>query len=827
MADVLSPAPSPPTSPSPLPPRRPNKSRLRTLSTIDQMSTHSSNQSVHSLSPSETSSIPPNSSNSDASPFPLAPPSSLKSNYRSRFTEHFDKQQKRPDTLKTSKSLTTIASLPKSSKLTRSSSSSSGSDFMLDARSDKQRIQLTSSTSTPLQLPHPPRKYGSNGSVLTTNTKSTSHTATTSHHPTPNNTSLNRADFIISRLETWHQCLKSVTSWVEEVAKISLVSSRGFSQKAYPHVDQILPDNVNASIRTIHAGFRALTMQMAAEQQAFSKCLERDHLPALFKLRRQAKDKVQQLKNDPTLVLDELLRRAEVTRSKMTHLNRCCKQADKVGGQQVEMDPWVANLLVLRQLKREVDEENRLRLLMMPIQKETADFEQQVIQQIKPTIRYCYQVLAPGAWDGSEDKEAAPFELLMEQIMPQQSWEQFVKENKANFVSEKNPTKDYLKINYPNKFHPLVMTLLKGRMERKFGVRKQFIERNYVLSQGGYLHQFSLDDKVTPEKTIYIPNTTIVPSIDLSKLHTVLTEYAGDTSNTFEICKPSTNVLQRDKISVFRTSTREELVTWCRLLVHIASGASLSSLDEDLVLRNSSSSFDELEQHPVNIMRLSHSQHMDTRKISISGTSVSALSSPARSLRSVRTEESFNEPAAYSKSSTPPPTATTFNVSTPISDIIVEEEMYSTDAESFVTATHQMDNDDDDDDNPYYHSDEEDEGAEQDARALMDYFSPQLSQQPSDNDDDDAASMASNSTAKGHGATTNSPNVSERSPSLHSTSDAQSSLYFSSTSAPPSPSGLSDASSIVSIPEFQLLPQATDVHQQQQQQQQEGEAKSV
>ncbi|KAK4513324.1 60S ribosomal protein L8 [Mucor velutinosus] len=819
MADVLSPTPSPPTSPSPMPPRRPNKSRLRTLSAMDQISTHSSNQSTHSLSPSETSSIPPNSSNSDASLFLSAPPPPLKSNYRSRFTEHFDKQPKRPDTLKASKSLTTIASLPKSSKLTRSSSSSSGSDFMFDAQSDKQRIQLTSSTSTPLQLPHPPRKYGSNGSVLTTNTKSTSQTTTTSHHPAPNNASLNRADFIISRLETWHQCLKSVTSWVEEVAKISLVSSRGFSQKAYPHVDQSLPDNVNASIRTIQAGFRALTMQMAAEQQAFSKCLERDHLPTLFKLRRQVKDRVQQLKNDPTLVLDELLRRAEVTRSKMTHLNRCCKQADKLSGQQVEMDPWVANLLVLRQLKREVDEENRLRLLMIPIQKETADLEQQVIQQIKPTIRYCYEVLSPSAWDGSEDKETAPFELMMDQIMPQQSWDQFVQENKSNFVNEKNPTKDYLKINYPNKFHPLVMTLLKGKMERKFGVRKQFIERNYVLSQGGYLHQFSLDDKVTPEKTIYIPNTTIVPSIDLSKLHTVLTEYAGDTSNTFEICKPSTNVLQRDKISVFRTSTREELVTWCRLLVHIASGVSLSSLDEDLVLRNSSSSFDELEQHPVHMMRLSHSQNMDTRKISIGGTSVGALSSPARSLRSVRTEESFNEPAAYSKSSTPLPTTTTFNVSTPISGVIVEEEMYSTDAESFVTATPQME---DDDDNLYYHSDEEEGDAEQDASALMDYFSPQHGHQPSE-DDDDAASIASNSTAKGHSATAHSPNeANERSPSLHSTSDAQSSLYFSSASAPPSPSGLSDTSSIVSIPEFELVPQAINVHHHQQ-----GETESV
>lgn len=289
-----------------------------------------------------------------------------------------------------------------------------------------------------------------------------------------------------------------------------------------------------------------------------------------------------------------------------------------------------------------------------------------------------------------------------------------------------------------------------------------------------------------------------------------MTEYAGDVSNTFEICKPATNVLQRDKASVFRTSTREELVTWCRMLIHFASGVSLSSLgvssDDNLVLQNPPISFDELEHHPstVQMMRLSHSNNMDTRKIT--GTST-VSSSPARSLRSVRTEESFNEPAAYNKSSTPPPTTTTFAASTPISDVIVEEELYSTDAESFVTAQLNDDND--------TYSEDEDNDVEQDTGVLVEYFNPQFSKNVNDTNDDDAVSIASTSTAKGHTATSNSPNVNERSPSLMSTSDAQSSLYFSSTSAPPSPSGLSDSSSVVSIPDFQLLPHVISITQNQ------------
>lgn len=140
--------------------------------------------------------------------------------------------------------------------------------------------------------------------------------------------------------------------------------------------------------------------------------------------------------------------------------------------------------MVLRQLKKEVDEENRLRLLMIPIQQDAQAFEKRLIDLVKPTVQYCYEKLAPGAWDGSDDKDTAPFQLLMDQIMPNLEWDRFVELQKRDLVNEKHPTKNYLRINYPNKFHPMVMTLLKGKMERKYSVRKQFIERSYVLSQG-------------------------------------------------------------------------------------------------------------------------------------------------------------------------------------------------------------------------------------------------------------------------------------------------------------------------------------------------------
>ncbi|KAF7727192.1 hypothetical protein EC973_007890 [Apophysomyces ossiformis] len=450
-------------------------------------------------------------------------------------------------------------------------------------------ITTSTSISSPSASVSRPR-LGSNAS----SSNNTTTTTTTSLLPkaSPSKVSLfslNRAEVIIHRLEHWLQLLKAVTSWLDEMSKISLQSSRCYYQRGLPQLTGPITtateigsgiggggaglDATNASA-TVQAGLQVLTMQLAADQQAFGNTLQHTYLPGLLKLRKECKERIRELKTDPSLAMDELLRRAETTRKTMAQLNKCCKSIQEGGsGGGGGQDPWIANLYVLRQLKREVDEENRLRLLMVPIQQETAAFEQRLLDTVKPAIQFCYERLAPGAWDGSADAETAPFKLLMDQIVPDHEWAQFVEHQKKELVNEKNPIKDYLKINYPNKMNPYVMTLYKGPLERQIGgVRKQFSQRIFALTQSGYLHQFRLDDKVSPERSIYIPNTVIVPSMDISHLAAHGPEENDlATAYTFEIRRSATAAFKRDKIYVFRAQSRDELLTWCRLLVDVAS----------------------------------------------------------------------------------------------------------------------------------------------------------------------------------------------------------------------------------------------------------------
>ncbi|KAI8879698.1 hypothetical protein K501DRAFT_256354, partial [Backusella circina FSU 941] len=498
-------------------------------------------------------------------------------------------------------------------------------------------VQLKSSKSTPLQKTPSGRQTGrkrlsSSGSIKLAKTL----------NKIPIVGNPNRAHVVIRRYENWLVFLKCMIGWLDETSKISMTTSRAFSSRAAPHLKSA------SSIQTIQSGLKVLTKHVSEKQHEFSKQLEK-HVHTLTDLRKLCKEKMHKLKNDPQLMMDELLRRAEVTRGKMTHLNRCCKQADKSKSQELEMDPWLANLYVLRQLKKEVDEENRLRLLMVIVQQEMKAFEKQLITVVKTAVEYSYTNMAPTVWDGSNDPETASFQQILDQVMPDHEWSVFYEQNINELVNEDQPTKDYLKFNYPNKLHPAVMTLRKGKMERKFGgVRKQFVQRYFILSQGGYLHQFRLNDKVSPERTLYIPGSSVHPSVDIhaGQIESLYGTPPAD-GYTFDMFKPGSGsrLLQnRDKSTSFRTETRDDLVAWCRLITMVSSGLDPSVVYEISSFPSFSSS---IEESTTSLPGRRPSKSSSIQPDIPEETEVSA--SPIRSHISKNTIESFNEPFYMSK----------------------------------------------------------------------------------------------------------------------------------------------------------------------------------
>lgn len=131
------------------------------------------------------------------------------------------------------------------------------------------------------------------------------------------------------------------------------------------------------------------------------------------------------------------------------------------------------------------------------------------------------------------------------------------------------------------------------------------------------MHEFTLDDKVSPERSIYMPDSTVVPCIDISHLANDIPNDHKDGQYTFEIHKRGTQVLQRDRVYVFRTNSREELLSWCRALV-------------DASTRTTPPRVPIMPQHtnitPTNGMNSGHSHHI-SRPPSTHGSSSSSQTS--------------------------------------------------------------------------------------------------------------------------------------------------------------------------------------------------------
>ncbi|KAL0082746.1 hypothetical protein J3Q64DRAFT_1752990, partial [Phycomyces blakesleeanus] len=386
--------------------------------------------------------------------------------------------------------------------------------------------------------------------------------------------SQNRASILIKRLESWNNMLKTTTQWMEELARLSHQNSRNYSQRALSALQREDATFSRTSVMdTLYTGAHRLTNRMAEEENIFGSHIEHNIVPALRKLRKRSKAWTLSVKENPGLLQDELTRRTDLTRKNMAALKKACSAAD-TGKQLINSDPWLADRYARQQLVYEIEEENRLNTLMIDTQQTTALLEEEILGSLKVAIGYCYRRLAPLLYTGKGEGDA-PFERVLEYIMPLTEWKQFSASHADYLVDEASPLRDISHLTYPNKGHPFTTSLRVGTLECREGQRKQFSEYYYVLTQAGYFYQFKHKDDISPEHSTYIPKASINASIRSDKpgsstsgRHSTHAKRQSTPGSelVFEIYRPGSTVLKRDRSFFYRSKSREDLLAWIWLL---------------------------------------------------------------------------------------------------------------------------------------------------------------------------------------------------------------------------------------------------------------------
>lgn len=228
-------------------------------------------------------------------------------------------------------------------------------------------------------------------------------------------------------------------------------------------------------------------------------------------------------------------------------------------------DPFVANQAVLRQLNKQVHEENLLQKSIIIIQQSSAHFEESLIRSIQSAWATYDEWLSrssvtiQGIWRGLADQ--------MNALEADREWLSFAART-DHLLDPETPLRSPDVIVYPAKEDPSVMAVHTGLLERKQRFTRTFKESYYVLTPAGFLHEYeNSDGSGGPVFSLFLPMCTLGPaSTQASKAHkfhiegrkdgTGTTKMGGSMRRSLSLSGKSTHAWS------FRARGHEEMMEW-------------------------------------------------------------------------------------------------------------------------------------------------------------------------------------------------------------------------------------------------------------------------
>ena len=230
-------------------------------------------------------------------------------------------------------------------------------------------------------------------------------------------------------------------------------------------------------------------------------------------------------------------------------------------------DPFIANQAVLRQLNKQVNEENLLQKSIIIIQQSSAHFEESLIRSIQSAWATYDEwlsrssVTVQGIWRGLADQ--------MNALEADREWLAFAART-DHLLDPETPLRSPDVITYPSKEDPTVMPVHTGLLERKQRFTRTFRESYYVLTPAGFLHEYESSDAFGgkgPVFSLFLPMCTLGPaSKATSKAHKFYIEGRKDGSGTTKTGGSIKRGLSLSGMSAhgwsFRARSHEEMMEW-------------------------------------------------------------------------------------------------------------------------------------------------------------------------------------------------------------------------------------------------------------------------
>jgi len=257
---------------------------------------------------------------------------------------------------------------------------------------------------------------------------------------------------------------------------------------------------------------RDKTRLIADSHSSLARTIESSIVQHLQKLRTEIKAHIKNVQNDTGKLAASVARERELSTKSISDLARAIGAVNhtpmSVGAKE---DPFAVNMAVMKQLQKQVHEENSLQKSIVIMQQNSAHFEEGIVRSIQ------------SAWSTFDEWQSRMSSSVQEtwrqlgvnmaQLMPDREWISFAARS-DHLLDPETPLRNPDAIDYPGKNDPSVTPVHTGLLERKKRFTKSYKEGFYVLTPAGYLHEYASSDPTTathPVWSLFLPACTLGP----------------------------------------------------------------------------------------------------------------------------------------------------------------------------------------------------------------------------------------------------------------------------------------------------------------------------
>ncbi|KAI8981666.1 hypothetical protein BDF20DRAFT_862594 [Mycotypha africana] len=376
---------------------------------------------------------------------------------------------------------------------------------------------------------------------------------------------LHPVDILCTRLESWRIAIKNMVQLFKKIAAVEAQTAKGYINAS--KVVAVPFENSNGQflepgrggVQDVWASLRDYTMQHGILRHESAGYIEKSVIPSLRAIKEDIRQMIASISKDKGLKNSHIFDGRMHVDRQITRLDKGIQHFQRAPLQANESeDPFMLNLSIIHSIRGLCDRENELHDNIITLQKETGIFEQKIIENVRHTIHNFQE------WRIQNKLEVPDYLARVmdhfDQVKPGTEWNEFIRRNQYNLLSENSSYKTEQMVDYPNKNSRYCRAVKVGPLHHKSGASvRGWVEGMYILTPAGFLHGYK-----TPQQ---FQNNPTAPSYSIFVPHCNLDR--NDSDDSIELRgKEKRSALGLGTHHVFRARNRRETQEWFDALAH-------------------------------------------------------------------------------------------------------------------------------------------------------------------------------------------------------------------------------------------------------------------